>query len=91
MSDFSALALDKFARALAPSAVVAITTCVVPLAVVMWPGLLHEHMIPAFAVAVVGAGCGWLAGVMLMKHPLLNELLAVVHRLRQRAAGGSEA
>jgi O-antigen/teichoic acid export membrane protein len=91
MSDFSALALGKFARALVPSAAVTITTCVVPLAVVMWPGLLHEHMIPAFAVAVVGAGCGWLAGVMLMKHPLLNELLAVVHRLRQRAAGGSEA
>ncbi len=80
MRDFDALALGKCARALIPSAAVTITTIIVPTAVLFWPGLLSEHLIPAFVVAVLGAGGGWLAGIIVVKHPLLEELRLTASR-----------
>lgn len=74
MRDFDALALGKCARRLLPSAAVTISTIVVPAAVLVWPGLLREHLISAFAVAVLGAAGGWIVGVFAVKHPLLGEL-----------------
>lgn len=74
MSDFEALALGKYARALLPSAAVALSSIIVPVGVLAWPGLLNEHLIPAFAIAAFGAATGWLVGAVTVNHPLLNEL-----------------
>lgn len=80
MRDFDVLAFGKCARALMPSAAVTITTCIAPAAVLAWPDLLSEHMIPAFVVAVLGAGLGWIVGVVVVKHPLLWELRLLASR-----------
>lgn len=82
MCDFDALALDKCARALMPSAAVTVATSIVPMAVLVWPGLLIEHLTPAFAVAVLGAGGGWVIGIVVVKHPLLDELRSMASRFR---------
>ncbi|KRA33132.1 polysaccharide biosynthesis protein [Rhodanobacter sp. Root627] len=82
MRDFDVLALGKCARALMPSAAITVTTGIVPVIVLAWPSLLDEYLIPSFAVAVVGAGCGWIAGIVLVKHPLLVELRSIVARLQ---------
>jgi len=87
MRDFDVLALGKCARALMPSAAITITTCIVPAAVLVWPGLLSEHLIPAFVVAVLGAGMGWIVGVVAVKHPLLGELRLLASRFRGALGG----
>lgn len=74
MQDFDALAIGKCARALLPSAVVTLLSSVVPAVVAFWPGLLTRHLISGFALAILGGGMGWVAGMVVTKHPLLGEL-----------------
>lgn len=87
MRDFDALALGKCAQALLPSVAVTVTTSLVPAAVMLWPGLLARHLIPAFAVAVVGGGVGWTLGVVAVRHPLLEELRRVASHFSDYLAG----
>lgn len=71
---FDVLAFGKCARALVPSALVALATCVVPAIVTLWPGLLESHMVWRLVVAVAGGCIGWLVCARLIQHPLLHEL-----------------
>lgn len=87
MRDLDVLELGKCARALMPSAAVTITTCIVPAVVLVWPGLLSDHLLPAFVVAVLGAGGGWVVGVVAVKHPLSGELRSVTSSIRSYIGG----
>lgn len=78
MRIYDALTVRKCAMALVPSVVVMLATCVVPAAIVLWPGLVARHMVPAFVVAFLGGGAGWLLAVVFVRHPLLDELKRVV-------------
>ncbi|MGH8191591.1 MAG: lipopolysaccharide biosynthesis protein [Rhodanobacteraceae bacterium] len=78
---YDALKIRKCARALVPSAVVALATCIAPLAVVFTPGFVERHMLPAFVAAFIGGCAGWLLAIVLMQHPLYDELKRGVARL----------
>jgi len=80
--DFEALSLARCARALLPSMVITITTCVVPALILFWPGLLARHLLSTFAVAALGGGAGWLLGMIAVNHPLLEEIRRVASRLQ---------
>lgn len=82
MHGYPALSIGKCAKALLPSAAATVTASIVPAAVLLWPNLLSQHRLPAFAVAVAGCGAGWLLGLMVVKHPLLDELRRVTSRFR---------
>jgi len=84
---YEALEIGKIITALFPSGVITVISCVVPAAVLLvWPGSVSRHFLPAFVVAAAGAGLGWLLGLILVKHPLLFEVKHVItllqHRLR---------
>jgi O-antigen/teichoic acid export membrane protein len=81
---YDVLAIGNCAKALVPSVVVTLATCVVPAAVVFWPGLVVQHMIPSFALAFVGGVAGWLVAIVATRHPLHSELRGVLSRLRAR-------
>jgi O-antigen/teichoic acid export membrane protein len=52
--------------------------------------LYHSFSLPmtACAVAVVLSALGWFAGLRLTRHPLLDEILRIVAKLRAAASGG---
>ncbi|PMU26119.1 lipopolysaccharide biosynthesis protein, partial [Pseudomonas sp. GP01-A8] len=81
---YEALAVRKCAKALVPSVVVTLGACAVPAAVVLWPGLAARHVLLAFELAVVGGGAGWLLGLVVARHPLLDELKRVVSHISSR-------
>ncbi len=81
MQDYDALAVRKCAKALFPSAVVTLGTCIAPLAVVLTPGFVDRHMLVAFVVAFIGGCAGWLLAIVLMRHPLQDELKRGIARL----------
>lgn len=81
---YDALAIGNCVKALVPSVVVTLATCVVPAVVVFWPGLVVPHMVASFALAFVGGLAGWIAAVVVVRHPLYGELRGVLSRLRAR-------
>ncbi len=81
---YDALAIRNCARALVPSAVITLATCVIPAVIVVWPDLITRHMVPAFAVAFVGGVAGWSVAIMVTGHPLHGELQRLLSRLRAR-------
>ena len=81
MQVYEALGVRSVVKALLPSAVVTLATCIVPIAVVLTPGLIRQHMILAFAIAVVGGCAGWFTAIVFARHPLQGELKIVVARL----------
>lgn len=83
MRCYPPLAFRSCAKALAPSAVATMTTCVAPAIVALWPGFLTQHMYGASATAFIGGCLGWLLGLWLGNHPLLGELKQVPSRLRR--------
>jgi len=84
LTRYESLTITKLVRALLPSAVVMVTTCIVPAIIFLWPGFISTHSIPALAIAGVGAGLGWLGGLMLTRHPLMNEIRRSILKLRRR-------
>ena len=82
--DFDALKVRNCARALAPSAVVTLGANIVPALVLFWPGFLSRHLIGSFAIAVLGAGSGWLLAAIAVKHPLLDEMQRAMALLQGR-------
>ena len=80
MRIYEALTVRKCAMALIPSVAVTLGTCAVPAGVVLWPDLMARHMLPAFALAFIGGGAGWLITLVLVRHPLLGELKRVIAR-----------
>lgn len=80
MRIYEALTVHKCAKALIPSVVVTLGACAVPAGVVLWPGLVMQHLLPAFALAFIGGGAGWLVAIVLVRHPLLSELRRVMAR-----------
>lgn len=82
MHGYEALAIGKCATALFPSAVVTVTASLVPAVILLWPNLLSQHRILAFALAVFGCGVGWLIGLAVARHPLLDEIRHLASRFR---------
>lgn len=75
LTRYEALSLGKLLTALWRSAVVTVASCAAPAIVaVWWAGELQQHYLMALAIAVPGAGIGWLISVILTRHPLLREL-----------------
>lgn len=61
--------------ALLPSGLTTVTTCIGPLAVLLfWPGPMSQWYVPLFVVAIASAGAGWLAGLYFTRHPLFSEI-----------------
>jgi O-antigen/teichoic acid export membrane protein len=80
----------EIARAVERSAVVALCSAAVPaLVVVLEGGFGFSISHPTLACVLAGAAAGWLVGLILSGHPLLDELAngmtLVGRRLRQRA------
>ena len=73
MRGYNALTIGKCAKALLPSVVVTAAASLVPAAILLWPNLLSQHRLPAFTLAVIGCGIGWLFGLIVVKHPLMDE------------------
>jgi O-antigen/teichoic acid export membrane protein len=82
LHEYDALRIRKCARALVPSALVSLATCIAPAIVVAWPGFVSQHMLLALVVGIAGGGAGWLAVVVVVKHPILADILRVVDVLR---------
>lgn len=82
MHGYDALAIGKCAKALLPSAAITVTASLVPAVILFWPNLLSRHRLPAFALAVVGCGIGWLLGMMAVRHPLMDEIRHLTSRFR---------
>lgn len=87
MMGYDGMTVRGLVTALVPSAVVTVTACMVPAVVAFWPGLISQHMVPAFAAAVLGGAAGWLLGLMWVKHPLLGELRQALAFLHGRLQG----
>lgn len=83
MADFEALAAGRCAKALLPSALVTVATCIVPALIAFWPGLLIRHLLLGLAAAVVGAGAGWLLAALVVRHPLLQEIQNTLGHMRK--------
>lgn len=81
MQVYNALAVHKLARALLPSAMVTLATCIVPLVVVLLPGFVQRHMVLAFAAAFAGGCAGWVLAVAFANHPLKQEFGRVASRV----------
>jgi O-antigen/teichoic acid export membrane protein len=82
ISDFEALEVRKCARALKPSVIFTLGSSIVPTAVLFWPGLLAENLVPGFLVAGFGAVAGWLLAMLAVKHPLLKEMQQALGRMQ---------
>jgi O-antigen/teichoic acid export membrane protein len=75
----------EIAKAVGRSVVVALCSAAAPAAVVVWQGGFSFSIShPALAFAVAGAAVGWLAGLVLSKHPLLEELGSGMKLVRRR-------
>jgi O-antigen/teichoic acid export membrane protein len=88
---FDALRWRILARALAPSAILAILTSSVPAAVLMlWPKPVDQQYVPIFFISAGGSAIAWLGGIFLVKHPLAAEIkngfFVLRARLRRNAA-----
>lgn len=81
LHEYRALAFGKMARALWPSALVAVATCIVPAAVFFWPGLASHHVLVAFVVGIVGGGLGWCLAILALNHPILEDVRRVILKL----------
>lgn len=84
LSKFKELAFAGLTTALVPSVLVTILTCVGPVATVLWLTPIAKHFLLALSVATVGAGLGWLLGLMLTSHPLKHEIRYGVSLLGRR-------
>lgn len=87
MRQYEGLSIHNCARALVPSAMVTLATCVVPALVVSWPGFMQQQMPLAFCVAIFGGCIGWLLAMRVVKHPLLQEVQRVTSGLLNRTRG----
>ncbi|MHB8404794.1 MAG: lipopolysaccharide biosynthesis protein [Gammaproteobacteria bacterium] len=74
LTQYKSLTITKFITALVPSGVVTLTACIVPVVVIVWPVFRHEHYLLTLIVAAIGAGLGWLMGLILTSHPLMTEI-----------------
>jgi O-antigen/teichoic acid export membrane protein len=81
MHAFPQLAIGNCVRALFPSVVVTLTACIVPAVIAFMPGLFAPHLFVKFAVSSIGAGAGWIIGALLVRHPLLAEVVKAISLL----------
>lgn len=82
MTDFDELSIGQCARTLLPSAIMTLATSIAPALIILWPGFLEQHLFLGFAVALAGAGAGWLLAAELVHHPLLQEVQGALARMR---------
>nr|WP_246513885.1 oligosaccharide flippase family protein [Neoroseomonas soli] len=75
----------EIARAVCPGAVIALCTAAGPSLVVALGGFHLDISMPAMAIAIALAACGWLVGLHVSGHPLLAELLGLRRRLTRWA------
>lgn len=70
-----------FAGAIGSSAIVTVAAMTCPLGFACWQRPDLDFSVVEFGVVLVLAFCGWLAGVVLTRHPVLSEMLNLL-RLR---------
>ena len=87
LRQYDALTIRNIAKALLPSAVVTVLSCIIPTAILLWSTNRTMHIFLVLVVAAVGAGLGWLLGLVLVKHPLLNEIRHGISYFRRRLWG----
>lgn len=88
---YDATRLRHIIAALRPSGAVTLTSSVAPAVMLyLWDGWPTSHIFAAFAIASVGAGIGWLSGIILTRHPLLTELRRAVSLIARRVGWSSE-
>ena len=80
---YKSLTAIKLVKALVPSALVMVTTCIVPSIIFIWPKFISAHYILALIIAGVGAGLGWLLGLKLAGHPIMNEIRRSISLIRR--------
>jgi O-antigen/teichoic acid export membrane protein len=76
----------ELAATTARSAVATLTCALGPLAMMLTTGGLRALSIPLAMVAGALAGIGWIAGLWLTSHPLLQEMMWLGAKLRSRIA-----
>jgi O-antigen/teichoic acid export membrane protein len=81
------VALRDIGLALWKSIPVSVTTALAPLAIAFSNGWRPDLPLPMLAFAISGAVAGWLAGLMLTRHPLLGELVHALELARARVLG----
>jgi hypothetical protein len=76
----------ELAAAVARSVAATLAAAAGPVAVMAAAGWPSGLSIPLAIVAAALAGAGWIAGLWLTRHPLLQEMLRLSARLRSRIA-----
>ncbi|MDJ1157084.1 oligosaccharide flippase family protein [Chelatococcus sp. SYSU_G07232] len=76
-------AWSELGGAVWPSALVALCSAAGPLALIVVNGLRFDLSLGAAVIAAILAAAGWLAGLRLTRHPMLDELLQVADGLRR--------
>ncbi|GGF54405.1 sugar transporter [Azorhizobium oxalatiphilum] len=72
------------AAAVRKSAVLAGMAAAGPLAAVALAGFTFDLSLGQAVIAIVVAACGWIAGLLLVRHPLLGELAGISSAIRRR-------
>lgn len=75
----------------ARSALVALITAVAPAVALLWFGAVPVHVVPPLALGVAGGGAGFLFAVMVLRHPLGDEVRRLGTTLKMRVAGGGSS
>ena len=75
----------------ARSALVALTTAVAPAIALLWFGSVPVHVVPPLALGVAGGGAGFLFAVMVLRHPLRDEVRRLGATLKMREARGGSS
>jgi Na+-transporting NADH:ubiquinone oxidoreductase subunit NqrE len=74
----------KLYQALSPALLIAIAAAAPALAIVMTFGLNGLYALATSIFTGVGAAAGWLAAVILLRHPIRDELQAIEHLLKRK-------
>ena len=85
------LAWRDIGRALWKSIPVSALAALGPLLIAFVNGFRPDLPLPTLASAVLGASAGWLLGLMLTRHPLLEEILHALDLARGRVFAGATA
>lgn len=81
MQVYEALSSRRCAIAILPSAAVTLVTCVIPLAVTLWPTFAVRHMVLALGIAIGGGCLSWLLAIFAFRHPLFDEVQRITSRV----------
>ena len=76
------ISLIDLMRACGKSALVALFSAVIPLIVRLFWGDSQSHSWLPLSIGMLGATIGWVAGVLLTRHPLTPHLMSLLRSIR---------